>query len=76
MSKLIYGIQVWGFAPNYLISKLQVLQNKAARAVLGPKSLKLNNTTLLKEMNWLPLSKLITLHMAKLCHQILNTQTP
>ena len=76
MSKLIYGIQVWGFCPKYLIQKLQILQNKAARLVLGNKSLKYNNTKLMKEVKWLPVDKLVTLHMSKLCHQILNTVSP
>ena len=76
MSKLTYGIQVWGFAPKYLITKLQVLQNKAARVVLGHKSLKYSNIKIMKEMNWLPVDKLITLQIAKLCHTIIHQKTP
>ena len=33
ISKLCYLIQVWGGCPEYLLSALQVLQNRAARAV-------------------------------------------
>ena len=76
MSKLIYGIQVWGFCQKYLLQKFHILQNKAARLVLGNKSLKYNNIKLLQEVNWLPVDKLVTLHMSKLCHQILNTGSP
>ena len=76
MSKLTYGIEAWGFAPQYLLQRLQVLQNKAARAVLGNEALRYNNTKLLKEMKWLSIEKLIILNTSKLCHKILQTQTP
>ena len=76
MSKLTYGIEAWGFAPQYLLQRLQVLQNKAARIVLGNISMKYNNTKLLSEMKWLPIEKLITLNTSKLCHKIIQTKTP
>ena len=75
-SKLIYGIQVWGLSPQYLIKKVQVLQNKAARVVQGYKSYRINNETLLKNMNWLPVNKLVILHVSKLVHQIIHTGEP
>ena len=76
MSKLTYGIEAWGFAPQYLIQRLQVIQNKAARIVLGNESLKYNNTKLLREMKWLPVEKLIILQTSKLCHKIIQTKNP
>jgi hypothetical protein len=76
MSRLIYGIQVWGMAPKYLINKLQVCQNNAARATLGHRSLRMTRSNLLKEMNWLSVENLVILHMAKLIHQVINTGKP
>jgi hypothetical protein len=76
MSKLIYGIQVWGSAPEYLIQKLQVLQNNAARAVLGFRSLRQNQTTLMKNMDWIPVRDLIKYHSAKTIHSAINTGKP
>ena len=35
MSKLVYLIQVWGGTTDYAIKSMQVMQNKAAKAVTG-----------------------------------------
>ena len=35
VSKLCYLIQLWGVADGYLLASLQLLQNRAARAVTG-----------------------------------------
>ena len=47
-SKLLYGIEIWGMCPKYLIAKIQVLQNKAAIIVHGYQSRRLDTITLLK----------------------------
>ena len=76
MSKLLYGIQAWGLAPKYLLNKIQVLQNKAARVVQGYKSYKLSTTDLLKNMKWLNIEHLIILNISILVHGIINTGEP
>ena len=76
MSKLVYGIQAWGLAAKYLIQKLQVLQNTAAKTVLGYKAYKLSTIELLKKMNWLSVEKLITLHIGIMVNNILCTKEP
>ena len=47
-SKLLYGIEIWGLCPKYLIKKIQVIQNKAARIVQGISARNLDTKTLLK----------------------------
>jgi hypothetical protein len=75
-SKLLYGIQVWGTAPKYLLKQLQVQQNNAARITLGYKSLRWSQTTLLKSMKWLSIESLVLYHSAKLIHQVIHTRQP
>ena len=76
MSKLTYGIQVWGLGPKYLLQKVQVLQNKAARTVLGYKAFKLNTKELLDKVNWLNINDLITFHVATMVHNIMHKKQP
>ena len=76
MSKLLYGIQIWGLAAKYLLQKVQVLQNKAARITQGYSSYKLDTVTLLKHMNWLSVNQLVILHVSILVHNIIHTGEP
>ena len=76
ISKLLYGIQIWGLAPKYLLQKLQVLMNKAAIVVLGNKAYKMSTIELLNEVNWLSIDKLITIHISIMVHTIINTKEP
>lgn len=57
MSKISYGIELWGMAPNYLVAKLQSIQLEACRIINGRKSVGWSTTTLLKSVNWLPEKK-------------------
>ena len=75
-SKLVYGIQVWGTAPKYLIQKIQVIQNNVARLTIGNKSKRWSQKHLMDEMNWLCINDLITFHTTTTIHQTLNTKTP
>ena len=75
-SKLLYGIEVWGLCPKYIIKKVQVLQNKAARIVQGIGARKLDTSTLIKNMNWLQIQELISYRISCLIHQIVYTQKP
>ena len=52
MSKLCYLSQVWAGCENYLVRSLQVLQNRAARAVTG-NSWFTTVTRLLQDCKWL-----------------------
>lgn len=76
MSKLSYGIELWGLAPNYLINKLQSTQLEACRVINGYTSARWNKTRLLKSVNWLSVKELIELNTAKLTHKILHGTGP
>ena len=61
MSKLIYLMPLWGGCELYLIRSLQVIQNKAARAVT--KSGWYTSTKdLLQQCGWLSVNQLIAYH--------------
>ena len=69
-SKLCYLIQLWGGADGYLIARLQVLQNKAARAVTG-KSWFTPTRRLLEECKWLSVNQLVFYQTVLGVHKIL-----
>ena len=58
IGKFNYAAEIWGGAPKYIIKKFQSLQLEAACAVIGPRSLMWNTTTLLKEMDWMNIEQL------------------
>ena len=61
MSRLIYLIQLYSDAADYLLTALQVLQNKAARAVTrlpwGTRT-----AVLLNQVGWLSIKQLALYH--------------
>ena len=75
MSKLCYLIQLWGGAEKYLIKSLQVLQNRAARAVTR-QSWFTPTRTLLKQCNWLSVHQLIFYQTVLTTHKIVLSGTP
>ena len=75
-SKLLYGIEVWGLAPIYLINKIQVLQNKAARIVQGFKPRNLDTNMLISNMKWMKVKELINFRISCLIHQIIHQKKP
>ena len=75
ISKLCYLIQLWGGCEEYLLKPLQVLQNRAARAVTGwgwftPKR------KLLRKCNWLSIKQLVYYQSVVLAHKIATTSSP
>jgi hypothetical protein len=75
-SKLLYGMESWGSAPDYIIKKLQAQQTASMHIVHGYQSKKWNRTRLLKETGWLKINLLIQLTSSKLTHKILNGEGP
>ena len=61
MSKLCYLIQFWGGTDGYLLHALQVIQNRAARAVTRL-SWFTPSRTLLNKCIWLRLKQLVVYH--------------
>ena len=75
MSKLIYLMPLWSGCEEYLVNCLQVILNKAARAVT-----KLNIFTstkvLMKACGWMSVRQLMAYHSLVLLHKILQQQYP
>ena len=75
MSKLIYLIPLWGGCEDYLVRALQVVQNKAARAIT-----KLNIFTptrvLLKTCQWMSVRQLVIYHSLVLLQKTLEMKLP
>ena len=75
VSKLCYLIQLWGGAEGYLLSSLQVLQNRAARAVTG-KSWFTPTRQLLKQCRWLSVRQLVFYQTVLQVHKVLLSGKP
>ena len=75
VSKLCYLIQVWGGSDSYLLERLQVLQNRAARAVTG-KSWFTSTGRLLKECKWLSIRQLVFYQTVLGVHKIMRARKP
>ena len=75
MSKLIYLMPVWIGCEDYLITSLQVCQNKAARLVT-----KLDRYTptevLMRQCGWMPVHQLLVYHSLVLLHKTIKSQKP
>ena len=76
MSTLLYGATLWQGAPLYLKKKIQSLQLEAARTTIGKKLTRWSTLQLLKEMNWIPVEKILQRESAISTHKILNTMNP
>ena len=74
-SKLCYLIQLWGGTESYLLSHLQKLQNRAARAVTG-KSWYTPTRQLLKECRWLSVCQLVFYQTVLHVHKVVLTGKP
>ena len=75
LSKLCYLIQVWGGTENYLLDRLQVLQNRAARAVTGM-SWFTPTGRLLKACKWLSIRQLVFYQTVLTVHKIALEKKP
>ena len=75
MSKLVYLIPLWGGSSKGLLKCLQIIQNKAARAVT-----KLNWYTptadLLRQCNWLSVHQLSVYHSVTLAFKVMKAKSP
>ena len=68
-NSLLYGL------PKYLIEKVQLVQNCAARFVVGRHKYE-HITPVLKQLHWLPVEDRIVFKMLLLTYKALNNQAP
>ena len=74
-SKLCYLVQLWGGAEGYLLHALQVIQNRAARAVTRM-SWFTPSRILLKKCGWLSVKQLVFYHRVLTTHKVVQTRAP
>ena len=75
-SKLQYMLPLFGAAPDYLLRGLQVQQIAAARAVVGPRSLRWSNVRILSFLGWLNIKQQYVSSTIILTHKIVTTGRP
>ena len=75
MSKLCYLIQLWGGTEGYLLHALQVIQNRAARAVTRL-SWFTPTRTLLNKCKWLSVKQLVVYHRVLTTHKVVKNKAP
>ena len=76
MSKLLYGMAMWGNCQGYLRKALQVQQLKAARAVCGYHSYYWSTSKLLSRCGWLSVHQLYWQEVYTLTYKILKSTKP
>ena len=74
-SKLLYCSNVWANTSNRDMRKLQSCQNYACRIISGAKKY-YHISPLLKELNWLPVEKLMYLRSATLAFKCMTGSAP
>ena len=74
-SKLIFQISLWGGAEDYLLSSLQIVQNKAARFVTR-RGKYTAVAELLQQCGWLSVRQLVFYHSVILIHKTVTTKSP
>ena len=75
MSKLIYLMPLWAGCEDYLVTALQVIQNKAARSITRL-SFFTPTKTVLKTCQWMSVRQLMTYHSLVLLYKTLKHKTP
>ena len=75
LSTLTYIIQVYGGCSSYLITMLQVLQNKAARSVTKL-PWRTSTETLLSQCGWLSVKQLVKFHSLVLLFKVKTDKKP
>ena len=74
-SKLIFQISLWGGTADYLISSLQIIQNKAAR-VVSKRDKYTPIVELLRQCGWLSVRQLVFYHSVIQIYKTKQTSSP
>ena len=75
MSKLTYLMPLWGGCEKFLIKSLQIIQNKAARAITKM-GIFTPVQTLLRQCSWLSVNQLIFFHTVILLFKTIHSKKP
>ena len=75
-SKMLFGIETWGGCLKGTISKIQNLQEKAARIAYGSQDPRKSNRQIQTELGWLPIVDKIKLATFKMVYTIINKRIP
>ena len=76
ISKLAYGLEMWGNCQGYLRKALQVQQLTAARAVCGYRSYYWSKTKLLSSCKWLSINQMYWQQVLTMAHKIIISKKP
>ena len=76
LSKLQYLLPLFGAAPDYLLRGLQVQQMAAARAVVGQRCMRWNNSKILNYLGWLHVKQMYVSSLLILTHKIVTSGKP
>ena len=75
LSKLIYLMPLWSGCEEYLVRALQIIQNKAAKAVAKP-TYATPTKTILRSCGWLSVRQLMVYHSLVLLQKTLANKAP
>ena len=75
LSQFDYCRLVWDNCSDYLLNKLQKLQNRAARVITG-RTYETRSKDVLKELNWQPLNERLKRKIYIFMHKIKNNVIP
>ena len=75
-SKLVYLINLWGGAQQYLLKALQTQQLKAARTVCGFQSRRWSRGRTLRRVGWMSVRQLVYFHTVLQAHKTITTGLP
>ena len=76
MSKVYYCSSIWCNTSEENIKKIQLIQNYAARAIVGNVGKYNHVSPLLKELDWLPIKEHLQYRDAMLMHNCMYNQAP
>ena len=75
-SQFDYCITVWGACSQYLIDRLQRLQNRAARIITNNYDYSISPVTIVKSLNWMTIEKRCSYFTAITVYKCLNKEAP
>ena len=75
LSKLLFGIQLYGGSEDFLLNSLQTVMNKAARAI-ARRDKRTPTRDLLNQLGWMSVRQLVFYHSVLLVFKVRKTGYP